>query len=86
MLFLVSHLWKKSVQSLEKSFGIEKDETIQSIYGMDTVSRAFFLHLGDFMWWLGHIPSRADPDMQMKKDHRNEGCLCVSARVDDFLL
>ena len=61
-------------------------EIIQILHGKATASRAFSLHLGDFMRSLGHVTSRSDSDIWMKKDDGHKECSCVSTRVDDFLI
>ena len=43
-------------------------EIIRNMYGMASASRAFSLHLGDFIQSLGFEPTRANPDIWIKSE------------------
>ena len=61
-------------------------EITRALYGLSTASRAFHEFLADCLRRMGFIPSRADPDLWLKKSDEYEGYDYIDTHVDDLLI
>ena len=60
-------------------------EIVKALYGLSGSSRAFADFLADLLLTLGFAPSRADPDLWLRKSDDHDGYDYIATHVDDII-